>query len=254
MSPEAAARVKIDALLVAAGWVVQQRNEINLSAARGIAVVEAVTQNGEADYLRTTREPWTLELRLVRTIDARCLGTVTAPLTLADPEPGLRQASRDLLALLHTEADYDPAPPPPLYHLPTGADFGPCLLRLEQLLAVRCSGMDGVPAATFLSGTREILDGNLQLCLNQPDNVVARLILVQTLQRMKKVLPDVVQEYREKVLRLQREKPLPPESGISNLKSQISHHPPQLSNLRSEISEPSAAPAVIARLLSEVYP
>ena len=47
------------------------------------------------------------------------------------------------------------------------------LLRLEQLLAVRCAGMDGVSPA-FLNGEREIIDGNLQLCLWCPDNVVKK--------------------------------------------------------------------------------
>jgi hypothetical protein len=67
--------------------------------------------------------------------------------------------------------------------------------------------MPGTPQG-FLHGEREILDGNLQLCLNQPGNVVARIVFVQTLVRMKKVHPQVIDEYREKVRLLQKEKPL----------------------------------------------
>jgi type I restriction enzyme R subunit len=53
MTPEEEARQEIDMKLAAAGWVVQDRSALNLSAARGVAVRE-VTLNpgyGEADYI-----------------------------------------------------------------------------------------------------------------------------------------------------------------------------------------------------------
>ena len=50
---EATARIQIDAALVAAGWVVQDRSEINLSAARGVAIREFKLKHGHgfADYM-----------------------------------------------------------------------------------------------------------------------------------------------------------------------------------------------------------
>lgn len=53
MTPEQEARVEIDKLLTAAGWCVQSRNEVNLTAAQGIAVREypLKTGHGFADYL-----------------------------------------------------------------------------------------------------------------------------------------------------------------------------------------------------------
>lgn len=48
---EAAARQKIDADLIRAGWAVQDRGEINLSAARGVAVREVPMGDGRVDYL-----------------------------------------------------------------------------------------------------------------------------------------------------------------------------------------------------------
>jgi len=185
--------------------------------------------NTPADYvvvthLRTIAEPWHAELRLIRTIDAKVLGTLDAEFLLAQPEAALRLLTNQLLALLVREADLKREPQPSLYRVPAGANFSHYLLRLEQLLAVRCSTMDGVPN-NFLSGEREIIDGILQLCLAEPDNVVPRLVLVQTLLRMKKSRPQVVEEFRDKVLLLQKEKPL-------------------------------AAPAhdVLQRLISEMYP
>lgn len=51
MTPEARARQKIDTMLIAAGWVVQNRDERYLTAALGVAVREFPTSHGPADYL-----------------------------------------------------------------------------------------------------------------------------------------------------------------------------------------------------------
>jgi type I restriction enzyme R subunit len=53
ITPEARARVEIDRMLEAAGWVVQDARSVNLSAAQGIAVREFVMKSphGRADYL-----------------------------------------------------------------------------------------------------------------------------------------------------------------------------------------------------------
>ena len=51
MTPEEKAREEIDAQLDACGWKVQDKEEVNLQAARGVAVREVATKKGEADYL-----------------------------------------------------------------------------------------------------------------------------------------------------------------------------------------------------------
>jgi len=51
MTPEARARLKIDAMLAAAGWIVQSRDELNLQAGPGVAVREVPTPTGPADYV-----------------------------------------------------------------------------------------------------------------------------------------------------------------------------------------------------------
>jgi type I restriction enzyme R subunit len=53
LTPEARARVVIDRMLAAAGWVVQEAGRVNLSAGRGVAVREFVMRppHGRADYL-----------------------------------------------------------------------------------------------------------------------------------------------------------------------------------------------------------
>ena len=50
-APEQKARRLIDASLAAAGWQVQNQDELNLYAARGVAVREFQLTNGYADYL-----------------------------------------------------------------------------------------------------------------------------------------------------------------------------------------------------------
>lgn len=50
-NPEQRARDTIDQMLVDAGWVVQSKNEVNLSAAKGVAVREYHTDVGPADYV-----------------------------------------------------------------------------------------------------------------------------------------------------------------------------------------------------------
>ncbi len=49
--PEQRARVKIDGMLAAAGWVVQDYMAVNLYAGIGVAVRELVTNAGPADYV-----------------------------------------------------------------------------------------------------------------------------------------------------------------------------------------------------------
>lgn len=51
MTPEEQARQKIDDLLIKAGWIIQNRSELNLGARLGVAIREFPTDNGEADYM-----------------------------------------------------------------------------------------------------------------------------------------------------------------------------------------------------------
>lgn len=161
-------------------------------------------------HLDTTQEPWLASLRLVRTIDAKVLGEVSRPLLVADPEPALRELANNTVSLLQSEAGIEGHRMPALAQDPTGSQFGSFLLRLEQLLSVRAATREGTPT-TFLSGVREIIGGDITLCVEEPSNTVARLVLAQTLLALKKTHPQIVEEFRDQVNRLQREKPL---SGV----------------------------------------
>jgi tetratricopeptide (TPR) repeat protein len=159
-------------------------------------------------HLKPIAEPWAVGLRLIRTIDAKCLGTLEVFFPMVKPEQGLPGLARQLLDLLAEQADVESEPSPPAYQIPGAPDFAYYLLRLEQLLAVRCGSMDGTKES-FLSGERDILDGNLQLCLNHPQNTTVRVLLAQTLLAMKRVRPDILPEFTERLVMLQKEQSLP---------------------------------------------
>src|ERR1700739_1408594 len=72
-APEQKARRKIDADLTAAGWAVQNRDELDLTAGRGIAVREFPMKSGfgYADYLLY------LDRKAVGAVEAKASGTLT---------------------------------------------------------------------------------------------------------------------------------------------------------------------------------
>jgi tetratricopeptide (TPR) repeat protein len=157
-------------------------------------------------HLKTQTEPWIAELRLVRTIDAKCLAEFGAEFSPSKPETAVPEFARRLLESIASDVQTHSAPA--IYRFPGGAQFPYYLLRLEQLLATRCAAMDGVPAG-FLSGERDIIDGNVQLCLASPESIPARVLLAQTLLTMKRIRPDILPEFRDKTALLQKEKALP---------------------------------------------
>jgi type I restriction enzyme R subunit len=72
-TPEQRARREIDADLAAAGWVVQNRDEIDITAGRGVAVREFPMKSGFgfADYLLY------LDRKAAGAVEAKPQGTLT---------------------------------------------------------------------------------------------------------------------------------------------------------------------------------
>jgi tetratricopeptide (TPR) repeat protein len=106
------------------------------------------------------------------------------------------------------------------YIVPYGAAMGDYLLRLEQLLAVRCAGMDGVPAA-FLSGEREIVQGQIALAASATQSLPVRLMLHETLLRLKKLKPEVVAEVEVQVKLLHDRYPMRDAEAMALLARQV---------------------------------
>ena len=165
-------------------------------------------------HLRTQEALWSLDLSLIRTIDGAQLGACGVSFAPEAVEEALPRLSRQTLDLLAEHAEAELQAFPSAYQPPTGRALAFYLLRLEQLLATRCAATEGTPAG-FLSGERAIVDGALQLCLDAPASPTLRLLLAQTLLSMKKVRPDVLPEFKEKVAVLQSGDPLtPPAHGV----------------------------------------
>lgn len=167
-------------------------------------------------HLKSGSEPWIAEVRLIRSIDGACVGTTEMPFSSNEPYEGLRTLAEKVFALLEREADLTRLSPPEAYSIPMASDFSYYLLRLEQLLAVRCEAMTvSQDREGFLSGEREILDGNLQQCLRYPKSVSLRVLMAQTFWTMKLARPDILLEFSERVKMLQRENPLAePENSV----------------------------------------
>ena len=51
LTPEELARVNIDVAMEEAGWVIQDRDQMNLAAGPGVAIREFQTDAGPCDYL-----------------------------------------------------------------------------------------------------------------------------------------------------------------------------------------------------------
>ncbi len=76
-TPEARARKNIDDLLNACGWTVQSRDQMNLGAARGVAVREFPLRAGYADYALF------VDRRILGAVEAKAEGT---PLSGVEPQ------------------------------------------------------------------------------------------------------------------------------------------------------------------------
>jgi tetratricopeptide (TPR) repeat protein len=161
--------------------------------------------------LNTTHPVWKVALHVLRQADARRLAETSVEASAENPGPAIDGLSESLLSLLETHAGINLMPIPSWYQRPSGFDASDYLLRLEQQLAIACMNLDFLKGGG-LFGEREMLDGILQLCVRQPANPTVRMVLAQTLRQMKKVRPDILPEYKDKIAVLQQDHPL---SGVS---------------------------------------
>lgn len=105
-SPEAKARQNIDAALVEAGWVVQDRDQMNLAAGLGVAVREFITDAGPCDYLLF------VDKKPVGVLEAKKEGTVLT---------GVEAQTKDYAGTLPKWTN-PPLRPPPFLYESTGVE------------------------------------------------------------------------------------------------------------------------------------
>ncbi len=168
------------------------------------------TPENASDYVVTVHldaevEPWTADLTFIRTADGTPIGELSAEFQPDRFEMPLGNLADEVVELLSV---LGPATEPAAYVVPGPERFGSYLMRLEQMLAIRCAGMDGVPPQ-FLSGENEILAGELELCRNYPENIPARLLLLGSYAALAKLRPDTTATFADQMAALKQNNPLP---------------------------------------------
>ena len=177
------------------------------------AIDQAKSCQPSSDYvllihLVATGSPYHLSFRLIRCIDGSVLDNPTFQLDPENLEPTFDKFANHFLQSICHQAHAERIEPSQAYQVPTAPWFNDYQLRLEQALAVRAGAMDDT-RRDFLSGEREIIGGMLHLCLATPNSVSARIMLFDSLRRMKTINPKVVEEFRDKLAQFQREYPAP---------------------------------------------
>ena len=112
-TPEARARVGIDRLLAAAGWVVQDVADLNLTVGLGVAIREFSLATGFADYLLF------VERRAVGAIEAKKVGT---PLSGVEAQSAKYGAGLPATLKVWRTGGASPAPTLPFLYESTGVE------------------------------------------------------------------------------------------------------------------------------------
>ena len=156
-------------------------------------------------HLDAEVEPWTADLTFIRTSDSTRIGELSEEFDPANPEAGLRRLAEETVALLGAAGRVGAQVK---YEVPAGKSFTSYLERLEQLLALRCSSMEGVPQQ-FLNGEREILGAALELSKAAPENANVRVLTVEIFSGMAGKRPEIVEEVGPQLQALEEAAPIP---------------------------------------------
>jgi hypothetical protein len=176
------------------------------------AAAYAKTDSAEAEFVVVSHidarfDPFKIYIRLLRVEGAQCAGAWDYAFSPKSPTDELAQYDFNLVGAVGMPDRFQPPWVESLYDVVRGPRFGDYLLRLEQLLAVRCAAREG--AAGTLYGEREIIEGNMKLCADEPSNPLTRLLFAQTLVSMQEVRPQIVAMYGEQIVEFQEKSPLP---------------------------------------------
>jgi len=157
--------------------------------------------------LDTTHPIWEVSVNIIHRIDRKSLCKLNVNVPLENPGPAIIQLCDNITDLLVQHAGIHVISLPEWYVIPEGIASSDYLLRLEQLLAVACKNLDFLQGGG-LQGEHEIIDGILHLNVGFPSNKTVRMLYTQTLKQMKKFNPKIVEEFRDKIILLQKEHPL----------------------------------------------
>lgn len=197
-------------------WVTENRGAgfvLSGSPWSGKDIVEHAKRSGSGSryvmtvHLKSAQEPWSVEVRVLGVQDEKLLADFSSVIDAKHFEATIPQLALRLLDSLANQGLVESAEPPPLYQVPQGRHFGDYLLRLEQLLALRCASMEATQRG-FLNNEREIIEGNIGLCVDNPSNLTVRLLLAKSLAALARVRPEIMFEFKPKLAALSRDKPI----------------------------------------------
>jgi hypothetical protein len=162
------------------------------------------------------QEPWQAKFSIVRLIDQSSVAGWEESVDPNDAAAAIREIAKRTLRELESVAEISMHPRSELLRPPSVALLPSYISGLEQALAVFCSAL-APDTHPFLYAERSILDHLLDLCLREPDNVPMRLLLLSTVERESRARPDIAQEYRARLERLQTEHPITqPAQGLAD--------------------------------------
>lgn len=188
----------------ASGFLVSGQVWPDATAVEAVKVPENLSDYVVTVHLDAEVEPWTAMLAFLRTSDGTRIGELEREFSPQEPEIGLAELADEVVELLSV---LGPATPALSYEVPGPATFGSYLLRLEQMLGIRCASMNGVSPG-FLNGEYEMLGGALDLCLDEPANVPARLVLLGSFDALRRLRPAIEGEFVAKIAALKQQHPL----------------------------------------------
>lgn len=189
-----------------AGFVLRGGEWTDTEAAEAAFEAELTPDFIVKAHLNATGAAWIMQATVLRASDAVVLGRVQATCPQGQPEVGVGALARDLAQMLAANG-LAAETPSPLYLLPEGPALANYMIRLEQLLAVRSAlGMgDESPA---IAGERDILEGTLFLALQQPQSPAVRALLAAMAVALRRIRPEIVDEFEDRLTLLQRDRPL----------------------------------------------
>jgi len=161
-----------------------------------------------ACHLAATVEPWRLEVRIIRTIDATVLETILIEIPSSPPEALDSLAGRLIEGMSpHLELDLYEAPQG--YYTPSGNGLLQHLIHLEQLLALQLDfSRHKEKKELHVHGHRHILEGMMTYCREHSEDVVGRMILLEALGLVLVLRPAVGRQFVSPCLQLENQFPL----------------------------------------------
>jgi hypothetical protein len=164
-------------------------------------------------HIDVCKEPWTMQLRLVRTSDEQCVAGWECPFDRRSSAEALRTVVKETLSVVCTELELERLSGESAYELPQGQELARYSVELEQLATARAHMPEA--AEDSFSGKHGALDWAFGLCTKCPENVPVRLIAAELLRAFAQRTPALRAEYGPKLRCLHAEFPLrEPAQGI----------------------------------------